>query len=60
MKVKEICQDCGKVFLGGSKAFLCPKCRKRRVEEGKKKARESRAYIKSINCGADAKGGDAE
>ena len=29
-KAKEICQDCGKVFLGGPKAFFCPDCIKRR------------------------------
>jgi len=39
-KTKEICQDCGKVFLAGKYTFLCPECRKRRVEEGKRKARE--------------------
>lgn len=40
IKAKEWCQDCGRVFLGGKKAFLCPICRKRRVEEGKRKYRE--------------------
>lgn len=39
-KAKEWCHDCGKVFLGGKNAFLCPVCRKRRVEEGKRKHRE--------------------
>ena len=28
---KEICEDCGKVFVDGPKAFLCPNCRKRRL-----------------------------
>jgi Zn finger protein HypA/HybF involved in hydrogenase expression len=41
-KVKEWCQDCGKVFLGGANAFLCPKCRRKRVEEGKRKHREKK------------------
>lgn len=36
---KEICQDCGKVFLGGSKAFLCGECRKRRQAEAAKRGR---------------------
>jgi len=40
MKVKEICQDCEKVFMGGKNAFLCPDCRKKRVEAGKMKARK--------------------
>lgn len=35
---KEICQDCGRIFEGGPHAFLCPECRKKRVEAGKKKA----------------------
>lgn len=39
---KEICQDCEKIFEGGKNAFLCPKCRKKRVEIGKKKSREKR------------------
>ena len=29
-KAKEICQDCGKVFLAGPKAFFCPACIKRK------------------------------
>lgn len=36
---KEICQDCGKVFLGGSNAFLCGECRKRRSAEAAKRGR---------------------
>lgn len=39
---KEICQDCEKIFEGGKNAFLCPKCRKKRVEIGKKKSREKK------------------
>lgn len=37
---KEICQDCGKVFLGGSKAFLCGECRKRRQAAAAKRGRD--------------------
>ena len=37
---KEFCADCGKVFEGGANAFLCPECRKKRVEEGKKRKRK--------------------
>lgn len=36
---KEICQDCGKVFLGGPNAFLCGECRKRRSAEAAKRGR---------------------
>ncbi len=43
---KEICQDCGETFLGGTKAFLCGECRKRRQAEaakrGRNKVREKR------------------
>lgn len=38
---KEFCADCGKVFEGGANAYLCPECRKKRVEEGKKKKRNT-------------------
>ena len=34
---KEICQDCGKVFEGGAKAFLCHDCRRRRLSKAAKK-----------------------
>lgn len=58
--VKEICQDCGKVFLGGSEAFLCGECRKRRKAEaakrGRNKAREKRkeeALERVITSGGD-------
>lgn len=32
--VKEICQDCEKVFESKGYAFLCPECRKERIREG--------------------------
>ena len=35
--VKVICEDCNNVFEGGSKAFYCPDCRKRRRSEAAKK-----------------------
>ena len=38
-KIKEICQDCGNVFMAGPYTFFCPECRKKRVEDGKRKAR---------------------
>lgn len=31
--VKEMCCECGKVFNAGPNAFLCQKCRKRRLSE---------------------------
>lgn len=33
-KVKEMCADCGRVFIAGPNAFLCPDCIKRRLREG--------------------------
>ena len=33
---KEICEDYGKVFEAGPKAFLCPSCRKRRLSNAAK------------------------
>ena len=30
---KEICQDCGRVFDGGAKAFFCPECRRERIRK---------------------------
>lgn len=35
--VIEICEDCGKTFKGGPRAFLCPKCRKKRQSDSAKK-----------------------
>lgn len=34
---KEICDDCGKVFEAGPKAFLCKECRSKRLSEAAKK-----------------------
>ena len=28
---REICQDCGKTFLGGPNSYLCTSCRKGRL-----------------------------
>lgn len=38
MSAKEICEDCGKVFLAGKYQFLCPECRKKRQSNGGKKS----------------------
>lgn len=36
-KVKDICQDCGKVYNAGRYSFFCPKCRKRRKSQNAKR-----------------------
>ena len=33
MQTKEICEDCGKLFVAGPDAYLCPECRKKRWSE---------------------------
>ena len=35
--VKDLCQDCGKVYLAGPNSFLCPECRKKRQSESAKR-----------------------
>lgn len=47
--VKEICQDCGKVFEGGAHAFLCKKCRKKRISNAMKKYHKKKAVEKEKN-----------
>lgn len=37
MKAIEICEDCGKTFEGGARAFICPECRKERNRQAAKK-----------------------
>ena len=38
---KVICEDCGKVFMGGPKAFFCPDCRAEHVKvAARKRAKE--------------------
>ncbi len=58
--VKEICADCGKVFLAGPKTFLCERCRKRRQAAAmrceRKRQREKRkeeALERVIVCCGD-------
>lgn len=34
---KELCEDCGKVFEAGPRAFLCERCRRKRLSESAKK-----------------------
>jgi Zn finger protein HypA/HybF involved in hydrogenase expression len=36
-KAPTICEYCEKVFMGGEKAFICPKCRKKALSERAKK-----------------------
>ena len=33
MQTKEICEDCGKLFVAGPDAYLCPECRKKRLSK---------------------------
>lgn len=33
MKAKEMCEDCGKVFLAGKREFLCPQCKRNRLRK---------------------------
>ena len=47
MQTKEICEDCGKLFVAGPDAYLCPECRKKRLSE----------YAKRRKMGEE-KGGD--
>ena len=39
MKYKEICQRCERVFLGGPRQFLCPRCLKEAQRRGGAKSR---------------------
>lgn len=38
----EICEDCGKTFDGGPRAFICRDCRKKRLSEYAKKRKLNR------------------
>lgn len=40
-KCLELCEDCGKAFYAGPDAFLCPKCRKKRLSEAAKERKLS-------------------
>ena len=46
---KEICQDCEKIFEGGPHAFLCEKCRKKRISNAMKKYHKKKAVEKEKN-----------
>ena len=37
MKCPTICEDCEKVFRGGTNAFLRPACRRKRLSDSAKK-----------------------
>lgn len=39
---KVICEDCGKVFYGGPKAFFCPECRAEHVKVAARKSAKER------------------
>ena len=42
MQTKEICEDCGKLFVAGPDAYLCPECRKKRLSEYAKRRKRLR------------------
>ena len=44
---KEICEGCGKVFVGGQYAFFCPECRRRRQSEAAKRRNLSRIGVEA-------------
>lgn len=51
---KVICEDCGKTFVGGPKAYFCPECRKEHVrrsviESNKRRRGEKRRKYKRID-----------
>ena len=45
MLCKEICEDCGKLFIGGANAYFCPECRIRRQRESAKRRNLSQIGI---------------
>lgn len=51
---KEICEDCGKVFEAGPKAFLCPSCRTRRLSNAAKARRLNRLGTNARHKNAEA------
>ena len=51
---KEICQDCEKIFEGGPHAFLCEKCRKKRISNAMKKYHKKKAVEKEKNKNPEA------
>lgn len=46
----EICQDCGKTFMGGPNAFFCPECRKERVAAAAREYAKKRGLNKIGNA----------
>ena len=56
MQTKEICEDCGKLFVAGPDAYLCPECRKKRLSEYAKRRKAER--IRRGSQMGEEKGGD--
>ena len=46
-KASVICEKCEKVFMGGEKAFICPKCRKKIVSDNAKKINLSKLGVEA-------------
>lgn len=46
-RAKEMCEDCGKVFMATKNEFFCPACRKRRLSDAAKKRNLSEIGHKS-------------
>jgi len=46
---KEICEDCGKLFEAGKRAFLCPACRKKRQSETARRNQAIKKFEKMLD-----------
>lgn len=52
---KEICERCEKVFEAGPYAFICPKCRKKALQEAARKSAKARNLNKIGNLARQRK-----
>lgn len=46
------CRDCGKVFIGGPRAWYCHDCRKERAREANKRAKQKKKTAEYIPVGS--------
>ena len=56
MAAKEICEDCGNLFLAGPNEFVCQECRKRRLSGAAKRRGLNRLGLEAQK----KKGGDRD